>query len=123
MSTDPNAPTVDETADLFAGMKKKKKSSKKADLSALDLDAPVAPPAEEAAPVAEASEPAAPAEDGELDFSDLKKKKKKKVSNRVGIGPGGEWMVIGYDGRGEWRLLCGSACVALSTKLATQAIC
>jgi len=88
MSAEPNAATVDQTADLFAGMKKKKKSTKKADLSALDLDAPAAAPAEETAPVAEASEPAAPADDGELDFSDLKKKKKKKVSTLINMGLG-----------------------------------
>ena len=99
MSADPNAPTVDDNADLFAGLKKKKKGSKKADLASLDLDAPAAAPAEEAALVAEPAPAAAPADDGELDFSDLKKKKKKKVSIQFG----------GRNGRVRVRLVVAAA--------------
>ncbi|SGY13639.1 BQ5605_C010g05925 [Microbotryum silenes-dioicae] len=78
------------TDDLFAGMKKKKKSSKKVNFDELELDAPTASaaPVEEPAaaavpsPVVDNEPTPAPAADvadaGELDFSDLKKKKKKK---------------------------------------------
>lgn len=84
-------PPVD---DIFAGMKKKKKGSKKAavNLDELDVDAPAAAaPSNDATSVsgsgAAANLAAAPTpadaagaeSDGELDFSSIKKKKKKSV--------------------------------------------
>lgn len=80
------------TDDLFAGLKKKKKSSKKVNFDELDLEAPSPAPVTESAP-ADAPEPTAakpvadspaptPAGD-DLDFSDLKKKKKSKKSVRI----------------------------------------
>ncbi|GAA6005902.1 hypothetical protein JCM10207_007268 [Rhodosporidiobolus poonsookiae] len=74
-------PPVD---DIFAGMKKKKKSTKKVNLDELDLDAPSpSAPSNDAAGNAAATDLAAPtpadaADDGELDFASLKKKSKKK---------------------------------------------
>ncbi|GAA5961262.1 hypothetical protein JCM8115_001526 [Rhodotorula mucilaginosa] len=81
-------PPVD---DIFAGMKKKKKGSKKAavNLDELDVDAPAAAaPSNDATSVsgsgaaanlAAAPTPADADSDGELDFSSIKKKKKKSV--------------------------------------------
>ncbi|CEQ41968.1 SPOSA6832_03734, partial [Sporobolomyces salmonicolor] len=75
-------PPVD---DIFAGMKKKKKSTKKAALDELDVDAPApsAPSNDAAGSSAAVDLDAAPtpadAADPDLDFSDLKKKKKKKT--------------------------------------------
>ncbi|GAA5988334.1 hypothetical protein JCM10908_002169 [Rhodotorula pacifica] len=82
-------PPVD---DIFAGMKKKKKGSKKAlNLDELDVDAPVpAAPSNDATSISLGSGAATnlaaaptPADagdsDGELDFSSIKKKKKKSV--------------------------------------------
>ncbi|CDR41467.1 RHTO0S06e02124g1_1 [Rhodotorula toruloides] len=60
-------PPVD---DIFAGIKKKKKGTKKVNLDDLELDAP--------AP-AESKEDAPANDDGDLDFASLKKKKKKSV--------------------------------------------
>lgn len=92
--SDTNAPTLDPTEDIFAGMKKKKKSKKvnfDEEAEATPVAAPVAAPAVSAAPVSSpvtptekvVSTPApvteAPVEEGDLDFSDLKKKKKKKA--------------------------------------------
>ncbi|KAK4703408.1 translation initiation factor 2 subunit 2, partial [Phenoliferia sp. Uapishka_3] len=75
-----NDPTLEEgPGDMFAGMKKKKKSSKKVNFDELDLESTPAPVEATPAPVEAApAEEAAPVEEGELDFSDLKKKKKKK---------------------------------------------
>lgn len=68
------------TDDLFAGMKKKSKKSKKVDFGELDgAAAPVEEPTPAPAPEATPSTDAPAADDGELDFSDLKKKKKKKT--------------------------------------------
>ncbi|GAA5824361.1 hypothetical protein JCM11251_000389 [Rhodosporidiobolus azoricus] len=77
-------PPVD---DIFAGMKKKKKASKKINLDELDLDAPApSAPSNDASgnsaatDLAAAPTPAdAAGDDGELDFSSIKKKKKKTV--------------------------------------------
>ncbi|GAA6040053.1 hypothetical protein JCM8097_004757 [Rhodosporidiobolus ruineniae] len=78
--------------DIFAGMKKKSKKSKKVNLDELDLDAPssASAPSLDAASNAAATDltaaptPAdAPGDDGELDFSSLKRTKKAKKSVRI----------------------------------------
>jgi translation initiation factor 2 subunit 2 len=71
-------PPVD---DIFAGMKKKKKGTKKTiNFDSLDLDAPSAgaPSSDANSTNAAATDAPAPADD-ELDFSSIKKKKKKSV--------------------------------------------
>lgn len=76
--------------DMFAGMKKKKKSSstKKALLDELDAATAAAPVADEkidtSLPVEQPDVAAAVPNDGDLDFSDLKKKKKKKTVRIAG---------------------------------------
>ncbi|GJN91418.1 hypothetical protein Rhopal_004439-T1 [Rhodotorula paludigena] len=78
-------PPVD---DIFAGMKKKKKGAKKINLDELDLDAPSSSaPSNDAAGNAAATDLSAvpaPADVGDdLDFADLKKKKKSKKVVRI----------------------------------------
>lgn len=79
-------PPVD---DIFAGMKKKRKGAKKINLDELDLDAPApAAPSNDAAGNAAATDLAAAptpadADDDELDFSDLKKTRRKKKTVRI----------------------------------------
>lgn len=91
--SDPTAPTLEDTGDLFAGMKKKKKSTKKVNFDEEEADvvpspSPAAPaaaaPVPTAATTTDSPAPATPADapapsTDELDFSDLKKKRKKKV--------------------------------------------
>ncbi|GAA6056450.1 hypothetical protein JCM3770_007474 [Rhodotorula araucariae] len=76
-------PPVD---DIFAGMKKKRKGAKKINLDELDLDAPApAAPSNDASSntaatdLAAAPTPADAADDDDLDFADLKKRRKKKT--------------------------------------------
>ncbi|KAM0789629.1 hypothetical protein ACM66B_000433 [Microbotryomycetes sp. NB124-2] len=84
------------TDDLFAGMKKKsKKSSKKVNFDELELDAPQPPASQDAAeptndealsapaPAAITTDSAPTAAGDDLDFSDLKKKKKSKKVVRI----------------------------------------
>lgn len=80
---DPVSNASNTTDDLFAGMKKKSKKSKKVDFGELEGAAPTPAPAAEPTPApaaeeASASTDAPVADAGELDFSDLKKKRKKK---------------------------------------------
>jgi translation initiation factor 2 subunit 2 len=77
--SNPTNPTVEDTGDLFAGMKKKKKSKKVVFDEDLEGVAPAASESPvESAPAPASEEPPAAADDA-LDFSDLKKKKKKKT--------------------------------------------
>ncbi|GAA5867138.1 hypothetical protein JCM8547_006251 [Rhodosporidiobolus lusitaniae] len=71
-------PPVD---DIFAGMKKKSKKSKKINLDDLDLDgpAPGAPSNDAASVNASATDAPPAAADDDLDFASLKRKKKKSV--------------------------------------------
>ncbi|BGP49244.1 translation initiation factor eIF-2 beta subunit [Rhodotorula kratochvilovae] len=76
-------PPVD---DIFAGMKKKRKGAKKINLDELDLDAPSpSAPSSDAAgntaatDLAAAPTPADAGDDADLDFADLKKRRKKKT--------------------------------------------
>lgn len=94
----------DPSLDMFAGMKKKKSSKKAKDLALLDeqLAAAQAPAtkADQEAPVQQASEPtdsSLPVEQvaDDLNFSDLKKKKKKKAVRIEGIDPAEEAVATG----------------------------
>ncbi|KAL8293395.1 hypothetical protein RQP46_000096 [Phenoliferia psychrophenolica] len=70
-------PPVDDAGDMFAGMKKKSKKSKKVVFDELDIPASTDAPAPATAGAEETTEEPL-LDDGALDFSDLKKKKKKK---------------------------------------------